>query len=132
MRLKKYFLTILIINMENIKFQVSQLINDLLESKKDMNYATSLSKESINMLQIRYDELYNLSPSLFKLIITQCELNTFDKVSFYNKFTPLIEYAVKVKNNEILQESASEKVGILLGKEFIPENLLNEIKDQLK
>jgi hypothetical protein len=100
-------------NVTAIREEINDMINELRspESKADSYYES------------KYNTLYNTSQTLFKMVLTEAKRSNFDHWSFFAKLNPMLDLVLKIQNSEISQYKASENIGLLLGKEFIPSRL---------
>lgn len=100
-------------DVNNIKVQVQDLISDLANNN---NYDKSL-------LEAKYNYLYVTSKTLFDFIVKNIkEANDkFDMELFNLNLNQMLNYIVKIQNNELTQNDASESVGSLLANQFIPQ-----------
>jgi len=98
-------------NVDKIKLQVNNLINDI-------NSHPNLSSEE---LENKYHYLFTTSKTLFNLIIAKTKKSNFDKQAFDKNLSYMLSNITKIQQNEITQDNASENVGKLLAKQYIPQ-----------
>jgi hypothetical protein len=100
-------------NVTVIREEINNMINELrsTESRDESYYQT------------KYSTLFGTSQTLFKMVLTEARKSNFDHWSFFAKLNPMLDLVLKIQNSEISQYKASENIGLLLGKEFIPSHL---------
>lgn len=97
-------------NIYVIKTQVDDMIKDILENNiKDKD-----------ILESKYDRLFNTSKTLFNRIYKDTTQNSFDKDSFYKNLNHMLKLIFKIQKSEISQHKASEEIGTSLAKQYIP------------
>lgn len=74
-------------------------------------------------LQKKYNYLYKTSKTLFNMILKEVLSNNFDKEKFENKINTMLEYILKIQQKDITTDKASEHIGKIIAKEYIPKNL---------
>lgn len=94
-----------------IKSEVNNLI-------KELSHDTVISAY---YLQQKYNYLYTTSKSLFDLILKECMAGDFNKDDFDKKLNKMLLLIFKVQSNELTQNQASENIGTILAKEYIPQ-----------
>lgn len=94
---------------DKIKQEVSQLINDC--------------NDNVNtqVLQKKYSYLYMTSRTLFEFIIREIRKDNFNKVHFDKNLKFMLNCIEKIQNKELTQNDASENVGELVAKQYIPQ-----------
>jgi len=104
-------------NVELLKTQVQQLVNDIHDIKnKNENpqeYARTLSK--------RYKELSKTSTSLFSFIIDNGGSDSFNKEFFDKTINIMFDKILDIQHSETTQHEASQNVGTHLAKQFFPK-----------
>ena len=102
------------ITVDKIKHEVLQLIDDCINSHSNSNSNTQL-------LQDRYSYLYATSKTLFEFIIRETRKSNFNKERFDTNLEFMLSHIKKIQNKELTQNDASESVGELVAKQFIPQ-----------
>lgn len=100
-------------NVQSIREEINNMIDELRNN----------ANNSESYYQTKYTHLYDTSQTLFKMVFTEAQKLNFDHWSFFSKLNPMLDLILKIQNSEISQYKASENIGLLLGKEFIPSNL---------
>jgi hypothetical protein len=95
---------------DKIKSQVYDLINDI--KNKD---------ESVEILEERYSYLHSTSKTLFNFVIKQVKNPGFNKDQFDKNLEQMLNHILKIQKSELSQHEASENIGKLLAKQFIPQ-----------
>ena len=98
-------------NVDKVNEQVELLINEL-------SLSTNLEE---SYLQDKYSYLYSTSKTLFNFIVKQVTKPDFNKEIFDKNLKQMLSHILKIQKNEISQNSASEIIGKLLAKQFIPQ-----------
>ena len=93
---------------------------------QELRYTVPTADQGIEYLQNKYNYLYSTSESLFKMIVRESLKPDFDLIIFKQKVSIMLNYILKIQRETITQEAASEKVGVLLGKEYIPKDLYKQ------
>ena len=94
----------------DIQSQVQSLIFDL----KD-------KKINLVLLKEKYNYLYITSKTLFDFIVKNVNSKNFDRELFNLNLNKMLNYIVDIQNNNLTQNDASEHIGGLLAKQFIPQ-----------
>jgi hypothetical protein len=97
-------------DVDKIKSQVYSLIDDL-QTTTFNNYD----------LEQKYNYLFNISKTLFNLVVKEAKNPNFNKTSFDNNLSHMLNNIIKIQQNQISQHNASEDVGKLLAKQYIPQ-----------
>ena len=92
----------------------------------ELRYTEPTADQGIEYLQNKYNYLYSTSESLFKMIVRESLKSDFDLIIFKQKVSIMLDYILKIQRETMTQEAASEKVGVLLGKEYIPKDLYKQ------
>lgn len=93
-----------------IKKEVQNMVNDIKNNNKD--------KE---VLQEKYKMLFKTSKTLFNRIYTDASMSNFNKDQFYLRLDKMLELIYNIQNSNISQNTASEEIGTILAKEYIPQ-----------
>ena len=99
-----------------IKKEIDELIYELRYTEPDDN-------QGIKYLENKYNYLFTTSESLFKMIIKDSLKPDFNLLLFKQKLNIMLNYILNIQESKMTQEIASEKIGCLLGKEYIPKDL---------
>ena len=99
-----------------IKTQINNLIYELRNTEPK-------SDQGIEYLEEKYKYLVDTSESLFKMIIKDSLKPDFNYTLFMKKIHTMLDYILQIQESKITQDKASEKIGCLLGKEYIPKEL---------
>lgn len=94
-------------NVDKIKTQVDLLIQDVING-------TVIRQEN-------YNYLYSTSKTLFDFIIREVKCRNFNKERFELNLNVMLNNILKIQKNELTQNDASEIVGELVAKQFIPQ-----------
>ena len=94
-------------NVDKIKTQVDLLIQDVING-------TVIRQEN-------YNYLYSTSKTLFDFIIREVKGRNFNKERFELNLNVMLNNILKIQKNELTQNDASEIVGELVAKQFIPQ-----------
>lgn len=94
---------------DKIKDEVSQLINDC------------NSNINTHVLEQKYSYLYMTSKTLFEFIVRETRKDNFNKVHFDKNLKFMLSCIEKIQNKELTQNDASENVGELVAKQYIPQ-----------
>ena len=110
-------------NVDKIKQDIFELIQEL----KETNYIyTKMTGDTIfESLKNKYNYLYKTSKTLFTFIVQETNNTNFIKEHFDRKINEIFNLILKIQKDEITQNEASEKVGVMLANEYIPSHLLN-------
>lgn len=95
---------------DKIKTQVYNLMSDVKNGEKD----TAL-------LEDKYNYLYTTSKTLFNLVCKEAKKESFNKEQFDKNLDQMLKHILKIQQNELTQNEASENIGKLLAKQFIPQ-----------
>ncbi len=93
-----------------VKDQVYKLIQDIQNGEND-----------ISTFETRYNYLYQTSKTLFNLICKESSKPNFNKQRFDNNLNKMLHHILKIQKDELTQNEASEDIGKLLAKQFIPQ-----------
>ena len=96
---------------DTIKEQVYNLIADL----------KNTSSNDTEHLQDKYNHLYTTSKTLFNFIIKEHNKTNFNKELFDRNLNQMLSHISRIQKDEISQNDASENIGQLLAKQFIPQ-----------
>jgi len=102
-------------NVDKIKSQVYSLLDDLQKSNLE---TTDLDTKE---LEQKYNYLFNTSKTLFNLVLKESKNPNFNKASFDKNLSQMLNNIVKIQQNQITQHNASEHIGKLLAKQYIPQ-----------
>lgn len=94
---------------DKIKTQVYSLINDIQHG------------DNIEDLKVKYDYLNSTSKTLFNFICTEVKSSSFNKTQFNRNLEQMLTQIIKIQKDELSQNDASENIGKLLAKQFIPQ-----------
>ena len=99
---------------DTIRSQVAKLI-------RDVQYTTA-NNVPLNdaYLKQKYNTLHLTSKTLFDLILKEFSKPGFDRLKFDNMLETMITQMEKVRTSELSQNAASENVGKILAKQYIP------------
>jgi hypothetical protein len=97
-------------NVDKVKSEVYSLLNEL--------QTCTVEKEE---LEQKYNYLFNISKTLFNLVIQESKNPNFNKTSFDKNLSHMLDNILKIQQNQITQHNASEDIGKLLAKQFIPQ-----------
>lgn len=98
-------------NVDKIRTEVRSMIDNIgLSTNADVVYLSG-----------KYPHLHETSKTLFNHIIKESQKQNFDKTTLFNKLEPMLKQISKIQKNELTQNDASENIGILLAKEYIPQ-----------
>jgi hypothetical protein len=95
---------------DTIKTQLYSLINDIKNGEEDTE-----------QLEIKYNYLYSTSKTLFNFVCKEVKKSVFDKKQFDTNIEQMLNHILKIQKSEISQNDASENIGKLLAKQFIPQ-----------
>lgn len=93
------------INVVDIRTQVDLLVKDSIIDK--------------SLLIDKYNYLYTISKSLFDFIIRN--RNDFDQELFNYNLNKMLDCIINIQNLSLTQNDASEFIGDMLAKQFIPQ-----------
>ena len=103
-------------NVDKVKAQVKQFLADLDYHKKDMS--TIPGKD---IFEDRYHYLCKISQTLFNFIYENYLNPQFDKTVFRRHLDEMLKYISKIQKSEITQDKASEIIGTMVAKQYIPQ-----------
>jgi membrane-bound lytic murein transglycosylase B len=95
---------------DKIKTQVYSLMNDIKNGERDSE-----------ILEDRYHYLFNTSKTLFNLVCKEAKKDNFDKQQFDKNLDQMLKHISRIQHDELTQNEASENIGKLLAKQFIPQ-----------
>jgi len=110
-------------NVDMINNDIQNLILDLKKSKFIYNKSDNNSTTVFNLLSNKYSVLFTTSKTLFTLVLSDVNKVDFDQNSFNLKIKHILDLIIQMQKSKITQNDASENVGRMLAKEFIPNNL---------
>ena len=111
-------------NVNLIKQQAYYLIEELLTTQP------TSPNQGIEYLENKYSYLFKISPGLFTFITKEALSPNFNLNKFQSKFDIMLKYIKDIQTSKISQNTASEKIGIVIADEYIPKNLYK--KEDLK
>ena len=103
-------------NIDRVKEQVKQFLADLDYHKKDPS--TMPNKD---VFEDRYHYLCKISQTLFNFIHENYLNSQFDKTVFKRHLDEMLKYIGKIQTSEITQDKASEIIGTMVAKQYIPQ-----------
>lgn len=95
---------------EKIKTQVYNLMDDIKNGEKDSE-----------KLEDKYSYLFSTSKTLFNLVCKEAKNHNFNKQQFDKNLEQMLNHILKIQKDELSQNDASENIGKLLAKQFIPQ-----------
>jgi len=95
---------------EQIKTQVYNLINDIKHGENNTE-----------TLQSKYNHLYSTSKTLFNFVHKEAQKSSFNQSQFDKNLDNMLRHITKIQKDEISQHEASENIGKMLAKQFIPQ-----------
>lgn len=95
---------------DKIKSQVLDLITDIKNGEKNQD-----------TLETKYNYLYSTSKTLFSFVYKEVQKPNFNKQQFDRNLEHMLNHIVKIQKQELTQNEASENIGKLLAKQFIPQ-----------
>jgi hypothetical protein len=95
---------------DKIKNQVYDLITDI--KNGETNSET---------LESKYTYLHSTSKTLFNFVCKEVKKPTFNKHQFDKNLEQMLNNIVRIQTAELSQNEASENIGKLLAKQFIPQ-----------
>jgi len=95
---------------DKIKTQVAGLITDIKNGQHDTE-----------QLEAKYSYLYSTSKTLFTFVCKEVTKTSFNKQQFDRNLEQMLVHIIKIQKDEISQNNASENIGTLLAKQFIPQ-----------
>lgn len=101
-------------NVNLLKKQVNDMIDEIYILNIELN---------IDVLKKKYSDLFYTSKTLFNMI-TKKEIK--DLNMFKKNIHKMLELILNIQNGKISQNKASEEIGTLIAKQYIPENILND------
>lgn len=93
--------------------KIREQVKNLLE---DLN-----NGDNKELLEQKYEYLYSTSKTLFEFIIRETAKKNFNKSQFDTNLDFMLNHILKIQNKELSQNDASENVGKLVAKQFIPQ-----------
>lgn len=104
-------------DVKTIKEQINNLKNKL-----DMIYNTGDNKEDWEVsLKREFRKLYKTSKTLFNYIYINYNTENFNENFFNKTIDMMLDKIISIQQSEITQESASNNIGSLLAKKYIPQ-----------
>ena len=94
---------------DKIKTQVYGLLNDIQNGN------------DITQLEEKYNYLYSTSKTLFTFVSKEIKKPSFNKQQFDKNLDHMLNHIIKIQKDELSQNEASENIGKLLAKQFIPQ-----------
>jgi hypothetical protein len=94
---------------DKIKTQVYGLITDI------------QAGNDIEELKNKYNYLYSTSKTLFTFVSNEIKKSFFNKQQFDRNLDQMLNHIMKIQKDELSQNEASENIGKLLAKQFIPQ-----------
>lgn len=94
---------------DKIKTQVYGLLNDIQNGN------------DITQLEEKYNYLYSTSKTLFTFVSKEIKRPSFNKQQFDKNLDNMLNHILKIQKDELSQNEASENIGKLLAKQFIPQ-----------
>ena len=94
---------------DKIKTQVYGLLNDIQNGN------------DITQLEEKYNYLYSTSKTLFTFVSKEIKKPSFNKQQFDKNLDHMLNHILKIQKDELSQNEASENIGKLLAKQFIPQ-----------
>ena len=110
------------VNIDRINKQVNELISEI--NIKDNLIKLKAGCEFENILQDKYSYLYSISKTLFSFIIKEHKKDKFNRDDFKKNLNITLSYITKIQQNQITQDKASEHIGTIMAKQYIPSHLL--------
>lgn len=95
---------------DKIKTQVYNLMNDI-----------NNGENNTETLEANYNYLFTTSKTLFNLVCKEAKNPNFNKQQFDKNLDQMLKHILKIQNDELTQNEASENIGKLLAKQFIPQ-----------
>lgn len=99
----------------DVRREVSEFVRNICEDKNK-----SVTRDR-SYYENKYPTLLTTSKTLFNFIIKECARVDFNELSFDSKLNNMLELIEKIQRSEISQNTASERVGEFLAKEYIPQ-----------
>lgn len=94
---------------DKIKTQVYGLLNDIQNGN------------DTEQLEEKYNYLYSTSKTLFTFVSKEIKKPSFNKQQFDKNLDQMLNHILKIQKDELSQNKASENIGKLLAKQFIPQ-----------
>jgi hypothetical protein len=94
---------------DKIKTQVYGLLNDIQNGN------------DTEQLEEKYNYLYSTSKTLFTFVSKEIKKPSFNKQQFDKNLDQMLNHILKIQKDELSQNEASENIGKLLAKQFIPQ-----------
>jgi hypothetical protein len=95
---------------DKIKTQVYGLLNDIQNGNNNTEE-----------LEEKYNYLYSTSKTLFTFVSKEIKKPSFNKQQFDKNLDHMLNHILKIQKDELSQNEASENIGRLLAKQFIPQ-----------
>jgi DNA topoisomerase VI subunit A len=95
---------------DTIKTQVYNLMNDIKNGETNTE-----------SLESTYSYLFTTSKTLFNLVCKEAKNPNFNKHQFDRNLEQMLHHILKIQQDELTQNEASENIGKLLAKQFIPQ-----------
>lgn len=95
---------------DKIKTQVYSLMSDIKNGESESN-----------ILEDKYNYLLTTSKTLFNLVCKEAKNSNFNKQQFDKNLDQMLKHILKIQSDELTQNEASENIGKLLAKQFIPQ-----------
>lgn len=89
------------------------------ESEEMMNDLQN--KVSVNECERKYSNLYKTSKTLFDMIVEKSSQRNFNKEEFKLHLSKMLSLISKIQNKQMSQNKASEEIGYVLAKKYIPQ-----------
>lgn len=102
---------------------VEKIIKETREMIVEISTTVATAEKNEEYLQKKYNYLYRTSKTLFNMILKEVLSNNFNKEKFENKINTMLEYIIKIQQKDITTDKASEYIGKIIAKEYIPKNL---------
>lgn len=94
---------------DKIKMQVYGLVTDIQNGN------------DTEQLKDKYNYLYSTSKTLFTFVSKEIQKPSFNKQQFDKNLEQMLNHILKIQKDELSQNEASENIGKLLAKQFIPQ-----------
>lgn len=95
---------------DKIKKQVYDLIIDIKGGENNSE-----------TLESKYSYLFSTSKTLFNFVCKEVKKSNFNQQQFDKNLENMLNHILKIQNDELTQNQASENIGKLLAKQFIPQ-----------
>jgi hypothetical protein len=97
-------------NVDKIKNQVYDLITDIKNGETNTEF-----------LESKYTYLHLTSKTLFNFVCKEVKKPTFNKRQFDKNLEQMLNNIISIQTSKLSQNDASENIGKLLAKQFIPQ-----------